>query len=224
MKGERSAVLAALWLLVAYGAACAADPGDPLKGTGGAKLSPFLEASIGNDASLYGEGSTQDDAGGSPVVDSPSGDDGSVPDAVVATDSSGGGPPMDAPVIMDSPPPVDVGIGAGCAAGSTVITLTFPTMPPGYSTNTMNFGTLGAVCVQLKASVHQGWGISNGQGRMVTVTDASGTHGPVAANGTLFPPLPTAPQAGSDGFVYWNFTAEPPATMGGITYTSLYTF
>jgi hypothetical protein len=221
MRGERSPVLAALWLLVAYGAACAADPGDPLKAIGGgAKLSPMLEASVGEDASLYGgEASTQqDDGGGSPVVDSASGDDGSV----LGMDS-GGSPPMDASPIMDSPPPpVDVGIGMGCAAGATVITL----MPPdgSYSANTNNFGTLEAVCVQLKGNVHQGWGISNGQGRMVTVTDASGAHGPVAANGTLFPALPTTPQAGSDGFVYWNFTAEPPATSGGITYTSIYIF
>ncbi|HXX66263.1 MAG TPA: hypothetical protein VEK07_03725 [Polyangiaceae bacterium] len=109
-------------------------------------------------------------------------------------------------------------VGAGCAAGATVIVLTFSS---GTNGNTGNFNTTGAVCVELMGSVHQGWGISNGGTRMVTVTSASGTAGPVAASGSLAS-LPVEPQAGSDGFVYWNFTADnssPP-----VNYTSIYVF
>jgi hypothetical protein len=98
----------------------------------------------------------------------------------------------------------------------TIITI----MPPAgqYTANTGNFNASGPVCVQLMGSVHQGWGISNGQGRMVTVVSSAGSSGPVDASGTLVPPLPAAPQAGSDGYVYWDFTA------GSVDYTSLYIF
>jgi hypothetical protein len=113
-----------------------------------------------------------------------------------------------------SPPP-DVGVGAGCASGATVIVL----MPAAgqYTANTGNFGTVGPVCVELHGSVHQGWGLSNEQGRMVTLVSATGAQGPVDASGSLSS-LATAPQAGADGFVYWNFTA------GSVDYTSLYIF
>jgi hypothetical protein len=54
---------------------------------------------------------------------------------------------------------------------------------------------------------------------MVTVLSAAGTSGPFAAtDGNASAPLPTAPQAGSDGFVYWNFTA------GSYAYASMYIF
>jgi hypothetical protein len=220
MIGERSAVLAALWLLVgAYGAACAADPGDAPKGdAGGAKLS--ASSGVSADGSL-GDGSSQDEYGGVPASDAPPTDDGSAPDSPVTMtpDSSGGGVPdvaaPDAP--MDSPSMVDVGVGAGCAAGATVITL----MPMAgmYTANTGNFGTLGPVCVQLKGSVHQGWGSPNGQGRMVTLTDAMGTQGPIDAS-TAPGSLPAMPQAGADGFVYWNFTADTQM----VNYTSVYIY
>jgi hypothetical protein len=96
-----------------------------------------------------------------------------------------------------------------------VITLTLPTGQ--YTANTGNFMTTAAVCVELQGSVHQGWGISNGQGHMVTVVSGAGSSGPIDASGSLST-LPTAPQAASDGFVYWNFTA------GSVDYTSLYIF
>lgn len=86
-----------------------------------------------------------------------------------------------------------------------------------YSANSGNFNTAGAVCVKLQGSVHQGWGISNGQGRMITVTGSAGTSAAIDASGPLGC-LPTAPQAGADGFVYWNFTA------GSVDYTSIYIF
>jgi hypothetical protein len=109
-------------------------------------------------------------------------------------------------------------VGAGCAAGATVIVLTISS---GTNGNTGNFGTTGPVCVELMGSVNQGWGISNGGSRMVTVTSSSGTAGPVAADSaTLSPPLPAAPKAGADGFVYWNFTADTT----NINYASVYVF
>jgi hypothetical protein len=225
MIGERSAVLGALWLLVgAYGAACAADPGDAFKGDAGAKLSASSGASV--DGSLLGDGSSQDEYSGTPGSDAPATDDGSVPDSPVTMtpDSSGGGAAPDAP--MDSPSMVDVGVGAGCAPGAKVITLT---LPMGQVTgNTGNFGTAGPVCVQLKGSVNQGWGCPNGQGRMLTMTDSLGTQGPIDgsrcssgytagdASGSMA--LPDAPKAGADGFVYWNFAA------GTVDFTSVYIY
>ena len=78
-----------------------------------------------------------------------------------------------------------------------------------------------AVCVELMGSVHQGWNISNGQGRMLTVTSAAGTSAAIdSGNSTAIASLSQTPQAGSDGFVYWNFTAE----TGIVNYTSVYIF
>lgn len=91
-----------------------------------------------------------------------------------------------------------------------MITLTFSS---GTNANSGNFGTAGAVCVQLHAGVHQGWGVSNGQGRMVTVVGGT-TVGPedaTAATGG-------AVAAGADGYVYFNFTA------GSNNYTSVYVY
>jgi hypothetical protein len=82
-----------------------------------------------------------------------------------------------------------------------------------YNANTGNFGTTGAVCVQFKGSVHQGWGVSNGDGRMLTVVGST-TVGPESAAGAAG----GAVGAGTDGFVYWNFTA------GSFSYTSVYIY
>jgi hypothetical protein len=101
--------------------------------------------------------------------------------------------------------------GAGCAAGATVV------MMPS-SGQSGNFNTGGAVCVQMQGSVVMNWGVSNGDGRMVSVTSAAGTAGPVVAVGAPPPGLPGTPQAGADGFVYWNFTAGSP------TWTSMYVY
>jgi hypothetical protein len=62
--------------------------------------------------------------------------------------------------------------------------------------------------------VHQGWGISNGDGRMVTVVGST-TVGPEAAAPNV---TGGAIAAGMDGFVYWNFTA------GSNNYTSVYIY
>jgi hypothetical protein len=207
MGADRSAAgLTALSLIVGtYGAACAADPGDPLRtlSDGAPTIAP---ADAGGPQGPVDTGFYPDDA--------PTGSDGpaTVDNGVTPVDSGPndtGAPPPD----VGAPP--DVGVGAGCASGATVIVL----MPQaGQSTaNTMNFGTAGAVCVELHGSVHQGWGVSNGQGRMLTLISATGTQGPIDASGSLSSLAP-APQAGADGFVYWNFTA------GTVDYTSVYIF
>jgi hypothetical protein len=70
----------------------------------------------------------------------------------------------------------------------------------------------------MQGSVKMNWGVSNGDSRMVSLTSAAGTAGPVVAVGQPPAGLPMTPQAGSDGFVYWNFTA------GSIDYTSMYVY
>ena len=100
----------------------------------------------------------------------------------------------------------------GCIPGSTVITIAGPNGQSG------NFNTPGAVCVQMKSGVAQNWGVSNGDGRMVSVTCSLGTSVAVTATGQPPNGAPQAPQPGPDGYVYWNFTAGSPS------YTSMYTF
>jgi len=182
----------------AHAAACAADAGDPLKVEGGATAEVTGEPDggvVGDDASGAGDAPLQD---ASPSV-------GNDAPGVVAESST----PQDTGATMP-----DVVVGAGCAAGAVVIVL----MPAAgqFTANSGNFDTAGPACVQLMGSVHQGWGLSNEQGRMLTLTSAAGTTGPVDA--TTYASLPAAPQAGPDGFVYWNFTA------GMYDYTSLYVF
>jgi hypothetical protein len=196
-----------------YAAACAADAGDPLKTIGSAITGPDGSI-VGDDASDTTDATTlpPDDAM-TVANDSPG--------TVVPPDDSGpivadsGGTPEAAPIVDAGPPP-DVGVGAGCAAGATVIVL----MPgSGHSANTGNFNTLAAVCVELMGNVNQGWGLSNGQGRMLTLTSSAGTSATIDASGSISS-LPQAAQAGADGFVYWNFTAE----TGTVNYTSVYIF
>jgi hypothetical protein len=56
---------------------------------------------------------------------------------------------------------------------------------------------------------------------MVTLISAQGTSAPIdASSSSAVATLPAAPQAGSDGFVYWNFTAD----TAGVDYTSVYIF
>jgi hypothetical protein len=197
----------ALSLLVGvYSVACAADAGDPLKVEGGpaATMTGGPDEGLGGDESVASsDASVQDDP---MVVGMVVGSDGP---GMTGVESSA---PMDAgPMIPD------VGVGPGCAAGAQVIVL----MPAAgqYNANSGNFNTLGAVCVELSGSVHQGWGISNGQGRMLTLTSGAGMTGPIDASGSIAS-LPAAPQAGSDGFVYWNFTADTDM----VDYTSVYIF
>jgi hypothetical protein len=191
-----------------YAAACAADAGDPLKTIGSAITGPDGSI-VGDDASDTTDATTV--ANDSPGTVVPPDDSGPV------VEDSGGTP--EAAPIVDAGPPPDVGVGAGCASGATVIVL----MPGAgqYTANTGNFNTLAAVCVELMGSVHQGWNISNGQGRMLTVTSAAGTSAAIdSGNSTAIASLSQTPQAGSDGFVYWNFTAE----TGIVNYTSVYIF
>ena len=198
---------AALSLLVgACSVACAADAGDPLKVEGG----PVATMTGGPDEGLGGDESVASS-------DASVADDPMVVDMVVGSDAPAmtgveSSAPMDAGLVIP-----DVGVGAGCAAGAVVIVL----MPAAgaFTANSGNFNTLGPVCVELSGSVHQGWGLSNGQGRMLTLTSGAGTSGPIDASGSITS-LPAAPQAGSDGFVYWNFTADTDM----VNYTSVYIF
>jgi hypothetical protein len=197
-----------------YAAACAADAGDPLK--------VFTQSTTAPDGSIIGEdASDTSDATTPPDDATTAGND--APGTVIPPDD--GGPPTEtgttpvedtgAPPVDAGPPP-DVGVGAGCAAGATVIVL----MPgASHTANTNNFGTVAAVCVELMGNVNQGWGLSNGQGRMLTMTSAAGTSATIDAGGSIAS-LPQAPQAGPDGFVYWNFTADTQS----VNYTSVYIF
>jgi hypothetical protein len=207
------------------GAACAADPGDPLKtpnspdSGGSAGSSGTVSGAASGSGAATGSGSPSGSGSGSASGSGTSSGSGSGSDAGSGSDvDSGSGSASGSgsgSADVDSAP--EVGVGAGCAAGTTVITLTVNAQ---FNGNTGNFKTLAAVCVQLHGSVHQGWGISNGQGRMVTLISATGTSGPVdASSSSPFPTLP-APQAGSDGFVYWNFTAD----TANVDYTSIYVF
>ena len=100
----------------------------------------------------------------------------------------------------------------GCVPGSKVITITGPNGQSG------NFNTSGAVCVQMMSAINQNWGVSNGDGRTVSVTCSMGTTVPVTATGQPPSGAPQAPQPGPDGWIYWNFSAGSP------DYTSMYTF
>jgi hypothetical protein len=75
----------------------------------------------------------------------------------------------------------------------------------GNSGNLGASGTLGAVCVELHASVPDGWNVSNagpiGASPGCTITLTGGGKTQMAmGNGQ---PMPV----GADGYVYWNLTA-----------------
>jgi hypothetical protein len=207
MKGDTPrARVAVLSLIVgAYAAACAADAGDPVKVEGGATTAVTVEPDggfVGYDAPAASDVSVHADA----MYVGNDGNSGSDGPGAMAESSV----PQDVGTTI-----LDVGVGAGCAAGAVVIVL----MPSAsQNANSGNFNTAGPVCVELMGSVHQGWGLSNGQGRTLTLTSAAGTSAPIDAS--AYSSLPVAPQAGSDGFVYWNFSADD----AGVNYTSVYIF
>ncbi len=101
------------------------------------------------------------------------------------------------------PPPAP-----GCDPQAIVLDV----MGTGSSKNSGPVGTAGPACVRYAGNV-MGWGVSNGQGRMVEVIGAT-TIGPFDA--TL--PMPSAMAPGPDGYIYWALTA------GDVTYTSVYVY
>jgi hypothetical protein len=105
-----------------------------------------------------------------------------------------------------------VAVGAGCAAGATVTMVTLDAT--GHGDTAQGLMVAGALCVQVKGSVHQGWGVSNGDGRMLTIVGAT-TAGPFSAT-TMS--TGGAVTAGPDGNVYFNLTA------GSKPYVSMYFF
>jgi hypothetical protein len=100
----------------------------------------------------------------------------------------------------------DAGGSTGCASGATVISPTSCSSLP-------SFNTTGAVCVRLKLNTVNGWNASNVQGRTVTAKGAT-TQGPITPTNGSIPNQPGL-SAGSDGYVYFNFTA------GAVNYTSM---
>jgi hypothetical protein len=105
----------------------------------------------------------------------------------------------DASAVESGPPDL-------CAPGAKVVVMA-------KSDTSVAFGTLGAVCVKFAGTV-SGWNASNAQGRSVT------------ALGSTMQVLATIPEGknqpaigpGSDGFIYWNFTA------GMYTYAAMIAF
>jgi hypothetical protein len=209
MRDASSARLALLSVIVgAYAAACAADAGDSSKiGSTLTPAGPSADAALANDATSADESPAYAGSDGQTMEETPTSPPADAGTAVIEDSSA-----PETTTLPDTGSSPDVGMGAGCAAGAVVITL-----PAGQAnSNTGNFGTVGPVCVELMGSVHQGWGLSNENGRMLTLTSSTGTTAPIDA--TLYASLPAAPQAGPDGFVYWNFTS------GTYPYASLYIF
>jgi hypothetical protein len=94
----------------------------------------------------------------------------------------------------------------GCVSGSTIIAET-------GCASFGNFNIAGAVCVKVKVNTVNGWEASEVQGRTATVNGAT-NEGPITpVNGSMSnePGL----SAGTDGFVYFNFTA------GAFPYSSM---
>ena len=210
---RRAATLAAT---AAWAASCAADPGDPAKGPVGSGSGGDARATL--EADVDDAGGHLEDEAMPPPFDSSVGDDSSIADASVpqadadASVPSGDSAPQDGGSDASDAVTTTMEAGAGCDPGVLAITL-----PAGATNaNTGNFGTVGPVCVQLKGSVAMAWNVSNGSGRTVRVTSASGTSPPQDASAASF--TPAAPQAGPDGFVYWNFSA------GAYTYASMYIY
>src|SRR5580704_15169939 len=138
---------------VACFAACAADPGDPPKASGGdgSTAPPGDSGGFDSGPSLHDSYVPPPDSTG-PVDASTPVETGTPMDTGMPAESA---PPDDSPVSEETGPPP-----TGCATGATVIALTMM-----GSTN--NFGTTGAVCVTYMGSV-DGWNASNVQGRSVT--------------------------------------------------------
>jgi hypothetical protein len=127
----------------------------------------------------------------------------------VTIPDAGQPPPEDVSVDPPDASTMDVTmmVGTGCPSGAEVRDI------PSSSKNSGNFSTTGPVCARYKGNV-MGWGVSNGQGRMVTVVGAT-TTGPLDATmvGTA-----GAVDAGPDGFIYWILTA------GSVNYVSVFVF
>ncbi|MGH7435908.1 MAG: hypothetical protein ACRENE_09560 [Polyangiaceae bacterium] len=220
---------------------CSADPGDALKVEGGASSGGTGSSSGGiADDAAYADSTTSGSSSGigtssgstSGVTSSASSGVGSSSSGSTSGSSSSGSSSSSSSGSSSGPVAVvftdagyyaadpgdggdggDAGTTTGCVPGSTVFTIVGPNGQSG------NFNTSSAVCVQMKSGVSQNWGVSNGDGRMVSVTCSMGTSAPVAATASTPPPgAPQTPQPGPDGYVYWNFTG------GGLSYTSMYTY
>jgi PQQ-like domain len=100
----------------------------------------------------------------------------------------------------------DASSSAGCATGATVLS-------PAACSSMPSFNTTGAVCVKIKVATVNGWNASNVQGRTATAKGST-TQGPITPTNGSIPNQPGL-SAGSDGFVYFNFTA------GSVNYTSM---
>ncbi len=192
-------------LVSAYLIACAADPGDAAKtGNGGGTTSPSVAPSSSSSSSAmltqgYGSSlsTTTTSSLSTPMSRSSS----------ASMSLSGSSSASSSSASSDAGPSV----GAGCAAGATVIMMTLS----GTNGQSGNFMTTGAVCVQLMGSVHMAWGVSNCQGRSLTITGAT-TSGPTTLVGN--DTASGAIAAGPDGFVYFNFSA------GANSFASLYVY
>jgi hypothetical protein len=145
------------------------------------------------DASAGPDSSLPADTGPAPIADAA--------DTGISADSSNA--PTDSGEALD-----DSGIVApasGCDAGYTVLTMS-------KLDRAVMFDTTGPVCVTYKGDIG-GWTAANVSGRKVTV---------VGSTTQTLTTIPTGNQpglkAGTDGYIYWNFTA------GAESYASLTAF
>jgi len=184
-----------------YAAACAADAGDPSKINSGLTTGGADGSIPGDDGAAVGDAASVDDSttyapgDGPPTMTTPETSTTPPPEDSGTPPIEDSGAPETAPP-MDAASAPDVAVGAGCAAGATVIIATCG----GGSTG--NFGTLGAVCVQFQGNVN-GWNASNVQGRTITATGSTTQM----VNGNSGVGNQPGLSAGSDGNVYWNFSA-----------------
>jgi hypothetical protein len=189
-------VLNALWL-----AGCAADAGDPTKETSASGITGSPDSSTtppGSDASMgfptIDAPSSGEDTMGFPQPDSRGGgsDGGSPEDTGQPPEETGPGEDGGGGTEAAPPPPAD----GGCPSGATVLTATDVT----GTGSQVNFGTVGAVCVELMGGItsqYGGWNSSNVTGRTVTL---NGTTVPVGgASGVV--------AAGPNGYAIWAWTA-----------------
>jgi PQQ-like domain len=100
----------------------------------------------------------------------------------------------------------DASGSTGCAGGATAFSATSCGSLP-------SFNTTGAACFRLKLSTVNGWNASNVQGRTATAKGAT-TPGPIVPTNGSIPNQPGL-SAGSDGYVYFNFSA------GSVSYSSM---
>jgi hypothetical protein len=121
--------------------------------------------------------------------------------------SAGGVDSSTGSVDSAAPPAGDAGSASGCVAGAAVVTMA--------KLNTVvKLGTIGRVCVQFKGTVSGGWNASSVEGRSVTVTGSTTRTITNIPEGTNQPAL----LPGSDGYIYWNYTA------GYFSYATMYAY